>query len=242
VEAGLRSFDRTMPEETNRILTDHMSDFLFCPSESAQKLLLREGIDQNKVFVTGNTIVDAVISNIPISNSKSTIKSKLKIADNNYILMTSHRKENVDNKEKFSNIIAAIKEINYTIIFPIHPRARKQAEKFGLLKNLPDHIILLEPIGYLDFLNLEKDAKLILTDSGGLQEEACILNTQCLTLRENTERPETVDVGANKVIGWKTDVIIENVNMALNQKKKKFKNPFGDGKASENILNIIGAI
>lgn len=240
IEAGLRSYDRFMPEEHNRVMTDHISDYLFCPTKEAAQNCKKEGIGSDLIHITGNTIVDAVDQNLKISEERKNVLDDLDLEINGYILMTAHRQENVDDQKRFTNIFEAVKSIDYPIIYPIHPRAKKMAKKFGLLKKIPKHLHLVEPVGYLDFLQLESNAKLVLTDSGGLQEEACILGVPCLTLRENTERPETIKVGANKLVGWKIEEIIKSVNEELsNTKKKKFKNPFGDGKAGEKIIQII---
>lgn len=240
VEAGLRSYDQTMPEEINRILTDHISDYLFCPTKEAADNCIKEGLPRKFIYITGNTIVDAVNKNLAISNKKSDILIKLELKKDGYILMTSHRQENVDNKERFSNILDAIKAIDFPVVYPIHPRAKEMANKFGLLWKIPKHLKLIDPIGYLDFLQLENNARLIVTDSGGIQEEACILKKPCLTIRENTERPETIKVKANKVIGWKKENIIKEISYSLNKKKKiSYQNPFGNGNAGGKILHII---
>ncbi len=241
VEAGLRSYDRQMPEEVNRILCDHVSDYLFCPTDGSAKNVRKEGIVEEKIHITGNTIVDAVTANSIISDQESIILHEMALESGSFILLTAHRAENVDNESRFTSILDAIKKIDYPIIYPIHPRAKKMAEEFGLLDQIPETLRIVDPIGYMDFLQLQKNARLMLTDSGGIQEEACILGVPCLTLRENTERPETVSVGANELIGWKTDKILNKVENALQSRKDSgFSNPFGDGKASEKILQIIG--
>jgi len=239
VEAGLRSYDRTMPEEINRILTDHLSDYLFCPTEIQKKNLIKEGIDENKIFITGNTIVDAVFQNQEIAKNKSDIINKLKLE--NYFLVTAHRPANVDDKENLNKLFELLEAVhnkyNHKIIYPIHPRTLNNLKKFNITNN---NINLIEPLGYIDFLVLMKNSKLILTDSGGIQEEACILNIPCLTLRENTERPETINVGANILIGLeKEKALIEADNMLKKKKKKNWENPFGDGTAAQKIINII---
>jgi len=240
VEAGLRSYDRTMPEEINRVLTDHISDYLFCPTKESAGNCKKEGLPKKFIHITGNTIVDAVNKNIVISNKKSNIIAELELEKEEYILMTCHRQENVDNAERFSNILNAVKEIDFPIVYPIHPRAKKMASKFGLLKKVPPHLKLIKPIGYLDILQLANNARLIVTDSGGIQEEACILRRPCLTIRENTERPETIKVKSNKIIGWKKENIIKEISYSLNKKKKiSYQNPFGNGHAGGKILHII---
>jgi UDP-N-acetylglucosamine 2-epimerase (non-hydrolysing) len=240
VEAGLRSHDYTMPEEINRVLTDHLSNYLFCPTKESANNCLAERLPKKFIHITGNTIVDAVYQNIEISKKKSDIMTKFNLKKEEYILMTSHRQENVDDKVRFSNILNAVKACDFPVIYPIHPRAKAMAKKFGLLKKIPKHIMFIEPIGYLDFLQLENNARLIVTDSGGIQEEACILKKPCLTIRENTERLETVKVKANKIIGWKKENIIKEIAYSLKKKKKiSYRTPFEDGHAGGKIVHII---
>jgi UDP-N-acetylglucosamine 2-epimerase (non-hydrolysing) len=239
VEAGLRSYDRAMPEEINRILTDHCSDYLFVPTKKSKEILIGEGISTDKIFVTGNTIVDAIYENLEISKDNGNILEKLGLKRKSYLIVTTHRQENVDNPEKIKGILEALKEIkkefNIPIVFPIHPRTKKRIEDFNLKL---DFLTLTEPLNYLDFLKIESEAKLILTDSGGVQEEACILKIPCVTLRTNTERPETIEVGSNILAGTDKQKIINCVNCMLT-KKKKWKNPFGNGKAADQIIKII---
>ena len=239
VEAGLRSFDKRMPEEINRIIADHCSMLLFAPTEKAALNLIAEGIFPEKVFIVGNTIVDAVLQNIEIARRKSSIKEK------DYILLTLHRAENVDNKKILENIVDALISINEKIIFPVHPRTKKRLEEFKLLQKLKDsNVELIDPLGYLDFLLLLSNAKLVLTDSGGVQEEAIILHVPCVTLRTTTERPETIEAGGNVLAGVEKEGIVKTLNFLLSggeqyAKMKKAKNPFGDGKSGERIVSII---
>ena len=240
VEAGLRSFDRRMPEEINRVLTDHISDYLFAPTEKAKENLLREGVDENKIFVTGNTIVDAVYQNLEIAERKVDILNKLNLNPEEYFLVTAHREENVDAKEKLEGILEGLKLVyevfDLPIIYPVHPRTTKRLNEFGL--EVPSGVELIEPLGFLEFLQLEANAKLVLTDSGGVQEETCILKVPCVTLRDNTERPETLEVGSNILVGTNQDKILEGVKIMTN-KERTWNNPFGDGKAGRRIINII---
>ncbi|EHP83726.1 non-hydrolyzing UDP-N-acetylglucosamine 2-epimerase [Methanotorris formicicus] len=245
VEAGLRSYDKTMPEEINRVLTDHISDYLFAPTEEAKNNLLKEGIENNKIFVVGNTIVDATLQNLELAEKNEYINQFLKNITNGegYFLLTLHRAENVDNKERLKNIINAITKIteiyDKDIIFPIHPRTKKRLKEFNLFEKLKNNKIkIIEPVGYLEFLILEKNAELILTDSGGIQEESCILKVPCVTLRYNTERPETLKVGSNILVGDDKNKIINAVELMLN-KKRTWENPFGDGKSGERIVGIL---
>jgi UDP-N-acetylglucosamine 2-epimerase (non-hydrolysing) len=240
VEAGLRSYDRTMPEEINRVLADHVSDYLFAPTEKAKENLLREGIEENAIFVTGNTIVDDVYQNLEIARRKVDILNKLNLNPEEYFLVTAHRQENVDNKERLKRILEGLelvyRKFNLPIIYPIHPRTKKKIREFGL--EVPKGIKLIEPLGFLEFLQLEANAKLVLTDSGGVQEEACILKVPCVTLRDNTERPETLEVGSNVLVGVNQDKILEGVKKMMD-KKANWINPFGDGKAGSWIVEIL---
>ena len=175
-EAGLRSHDLTMLEETNRIITDHISDFLFVPTQDALKNITEEGINKDKVFLTGNTVVDAIQHNLSLAEKKVNILEKLNLTNKNYIITTAHRAENVDNQERLQGIVQGLKlirnDLKLPVIFPIHPRTKINLEKFGITM---DSITLIPPLGYLEFLQLQANAKLIVTDSGGLQEESCIL-------------------------------------------------------------------
>ncbi len=239
IEAGLRSYDRAMPEEVNRILADHCSDYLFAPTEKAKSILLSEGISEEKIAVTGNTIVDAVYQNLKLAGEQSRILDKLHVSPKKYLLVTLHRQENVDNRARFTSILEALDraaaEFKIPLIYPIHPHARKQMSEFNLQA---PRLTLIDPVDFLDFLQLESNARLILTDSGGVQEEACIIGVPCVTMRENTERPETVEVGANLLAGTSPDKILECARIMMG-KRKKWQNPFGDGKAAEKIVNII---
>lgn len=239
VEAGLRSYDRRMPEEINRLLTDHCSDYLFAPTEKSRQILLSEGIPDNKIFVTGNTIVDAVYQNLSISEERINPLNDLELIPKKYFLVTAHRQENVDVKERFEGIIKGLELVadmfGLPVVYPIHPRARKMMSHFGLESN---GIELIEPFDYLSFLQLEAKAKLVLTDSGGVQEESCILRVPCVTLRDNTERPETLDVGSNILAGTNAESILSKTKEMINR-DNNWKNPFGDGKAGERIIKIL---
>jgi UDP-N-acetylglucosamine 2-epimerase (non-hydrolysing) len=238
IEAGLRSFDRTMPEEVNRVIADHISDYLFAPTETARRYLLKEGIDENKISVTGNTIVDAVFQNREISEAKANILDTLGLEPGGYFLVTSHRQENVDNPEALKSIIAGLeavhREYSLPVIFPMHPRTRKMVERFGIPL---DGVSPMEPVRFLDFLQLEANARLVLTDSGGVQEETCILGVPCVTLRRNTERPETIEVGANVLAGIEPLQILDGVKQMF-ALRCTWGNPFGDGNASEKIVDL----
>ncbi len=239
VEAGLRSYDRQMPEEINRILTDHCSDYLFAPSEKARKTLLSEGIPESKIFVTGNTIVDAIYQNLEIARESGNSLTALGIKPKEYFLATIHRQENVDSLTRFAPILeglnAVATEFHLPVIYPIHPHSRKRMNEFNLK---PQKVTLLEPVDFLSFLELESNARLILTDSGGVQEEACIIGVPCVTLRDSTERPETIEVGANILAGTSSDKVLECLQLMLSR-QNTWVNPFGDGKAGERIVGII---
>lgn len=248
VEAGLRSFDVSMPEEINRMGADCCSHLYFVPTEESAINLALEGYLPKDIFITGNSVVDTCFRNLKIAETSSTIIDDLNLDNlNNIITFTMHRAENVDDKQRLQSIIGALMELkDFNIIFPIHPRTKKTLENFGLYKkfeSLP-HIHITKPIGYLDFLVLISKSIIILTDSGGLQEEAITLNVPALTLRYNTERPETVTAGGNILVGSDKDYILETANKILNNEEfynnmKNAKNPYGDGNSSVQILDII---
>lgn len=246
VEAGLRSYDKSMPEEINREVADVCSKLYFVPTEESALNLLFAGINPEDIFITGNTIVDACIRNLKIAEKKSKITSTPHF-NGEIMTLTMHRVENVDNQERLQNIVDALTELNeLTIVFPIHPRTVKNLEKYDLLEKLEntEHIKLIKPVGYLDFLLLLSKSKLIMTDSGGLQEEAITLNIPCMTLRYNTERPETVEAGGNILAGADKQNIIENVRKIMNNtdlynKMKNARNPYGDGNSSKKILDAV---
>jgi len=240
VEAGLRSYDRRMPEETNRVLADHCSDYLFSPTKKAKDILLGEGIPEDMIYVTGNTIVDAVRQNVKIAAERASILNELDIEPGNYLLTTAHRQENVDDRVRLTGILTGLEslaeEFDMPVIFPIHPRSRKRIQEFGISTN--SSITLIDPVDFLSFLQLEKNAGLILTDSGGVQEESCILGVPCVTLRDNTERPETMEVGANVLAGTKPERIVECARK-MSERERTWENPFGDGMAGERIRRIM---
>ena len=243
VEAGLRSFDRRMPEEINRLLTDAISDFLFVTEQSGLDNLKKEGIPEEKVHFVGHVMIDSLI-HFTEKAKESNIMGQLNLDHQDYALVTLHRPSNVDSKENFTNLLNAFEEIeqNIKIIFPIHPRSRKMIDTFGLrdkiakMKNLQ----LLEPLGYLDFMNLMHHSKFLLTDSGGIQEETTYLGIPCITMRENTERPVTVDVGTNILVGSNTELIKKEAKNILDGNGKKGQIPeLWDGKAAERIVKIL---
>ncbi len=243
VEAGLRSFDRSMPEEVNRVLTDAISDYLFVTEPSGEDNLLREGIPREKIFFVGNVMIDTLLANKTKADRLSTLQ-RLGLTAQEYALLTLHRPSNVDVKETFVSILQAVTEIQRSlpILFPIHPRTRNRLREFELFETIEalDNVTLLDPLGYLDFLKLMTEAKLVLTDSGGIQEETTILHVPCLTLRENTERPITVQQGTNVLVGTDSQRIIAACRQILNEKTFRAKIPeLWDGNAAKRIVNIL---
>ncbi len=245
VEAGLRSFDRTMPEEINRTLADHASEVLFAPTEEAKRNLEREGITEN-VHVVGNTVVDAVLQNADMAEEKSGILERLQLEPKGYVLVTAHRAENTDRRENLEKLVDILKNLPIKAVYPMHPRTRSRLMEFGLMDKAEaiENLLVTKPLGYLDFLRLERNAKFIMTDSGGIQEEAITLNVPCLTLRYNTERPETVKAGGNVLVGLELERTLHYVDKLLSDERFYRKmadapNPFGDGKAGERIAEIL---
>ena len=244
VEAGLRSFDRNMPEEINRLLTDNISDLLFVTEQSGIDNLRNEGTDSDKVHFVGNVMIDTLLANKQKA-AKSDILQRLKLSKKEYAVITLHRPSNVDDLDKFSQIIAAFEEIqkDMKLVFPIHPRTRNNHEGTDLVNRLVSmkNMILLEPVGYLDFLCLMSNAALVMTDSGGIQEETTILGVPCMTLRENTERPVTITEGTNRLVHITTKDILENYRQIKDADKNlECQVPkFWDGKAAERITKII---
>ena len=251
VEAGLRSFDMTMPEEINRRACDIVSTMYFIPTEESAINLLAEGFSRKNLFITGNTVVDACFRHLEIARKRGFEEKSLADLDignmDNILTLTMHRAENVDDKSRVTNIIGALKELNQmNIIFPIHPRTKNTLQNFGLFDELNNlnHVHIIKPLGYLDFLQLTAKSSLILTDSGGLQEEAITLDVPALTLRYNTERPETVTAGGNILVGSDKDVILENANKILNdeefaEKMRNSPNPYGQGNSAEKTVDAI---
>lgn len=239
VEAGLRSFDRRMPEEINRVVADHLSDYLFAPTKTARENLLREGIPEEKISITGNTIVDSVYQNLEISKRKANPLEDLGLKEKGYFLATAHRAENVDDRRRLKEILRGFslisEEFSLPVIFPVHPRTRKRIVEFSL--DL-DGVRAIEPVGFLEFLQLEAGARLALTDSGGVQEETCILGVPCVTLRDNTERPETLEAESNVLAGSSATEMVKGVRFML-ERGNGWKNPFGNGTSGATIANLI---
>jgi UDP-N-acetylglucosamine 2-epimerase (non-hydrolysing) len=243
VEAGLRSRDRTMPEEINRLLTDQIADLLFTTSEDANLNLLREGIPQERIRFVGNVMIDSLRKNLERAR-RSQIKEQLELKDSEYAVMTLHRPSNVDQRETFHRILQALENISAAIpvIFPVHPRTRKTIVEFGLSERIENMkgLRLIEPLGYLDFLSLYSTARLVLTDSGGIQEETTVLGIPCLTLRENTERPITVEIGTNTIVGTDPRRITDAAVVALDGRARHCSvPPLWDGHAAGRILDEL---
>lgn len=237
IEAGERSFDRRMPEEINRLVADQLSSAYFCVSQTAVNQLAREGITKN-VFWVGDVMLDANLANRPLARQKSTVLSKLELDPGKYSLVTVHRAANTDDPARLSNIVTALSNVGETVIFPVHPRTRGALQKLDV--QFGDNVRQIEPVGYYDMMVLEENARIIATDSGGVQREAYFWSKPCLTLRDETEWTETVQVGWNKLVGVDVDCILSAW--------KTFTPPaeqppiFGDGTAGEKIANILGQI
>ena len=243
VEAGLRSHDRTMPEEINRIVTDAIADLLLTPSRDAGENLLREGVAAEKIRFVGNVMIDTLFRNLDRARD-SRILERLKLEPGQFCAMTLHRPSNVDDKETLSGILDALDNIceRLPVVFPVHPRTRDRLEQFGLGERVRRQasLVLTEPLGYLDFLRLYSNSRLVLTDSGGIQEETTVLGIPCLTLRENTERPITVTEGTNQLVGNKAESITRAALAALEQDSRPGRAPeLWDGHAAVRIVDAI---
>jgi UDP-N-acetylglucosamine 2-epimerase (non-hydrolysing) len=244
VEAGLRSRDRTMPEEINRLLTDQIADLLFTPSRDADDNLRAEGIPEERIRFVGNIMIDSLFKQLARSK-ESTIRDRLGVSDKDYAVLTLHRPANVDERKTFTRILDALEEIGrrIPIVFPVHPRTRKKIADFGLGERIENAsgLRMIEPLGYLDFLNLYSQARLVLTDSGGIQEETTVLGIPCLTLRENTERPITVDMGTNTIVGTDPEKITTEAFAALDGSTNRNHQvpPLWDGYTADRILAAL---
>ncbi len=242
VEAGLRSYDKKMPEEVNRIVTDRLSDYLFTPSADANKNLAKEGIDKQKIFFTGNIMIDTLKKFIKGSKPQDILK-KYGLKKNEFCLVTMHRPSNVDNIEVLGRLARAIREISKSVkvIFPVHPRTSRKIKEFKLEKYFSTPgILLTEPIGYIETIALTSTAKLVVTDSGGLQEESTYLKVPCLTMRENTERPVTETEGTNTIIGTDTGLLLRKFREIMTGRYKKGRLPkYWDGNTAKRITKIL---
>lgn len=245
VEAGLRSRDRTMPEEINRILTDQIAELLLTPSLDANENLRAEGIPEERIRFVGNVMIDSLCASLERSKH-SQVLADLSMKKREYAVLTLHRPSNVDEKGAFARILDALEKIarRLPIIFPAHPRTRRMIDELGLTERTEDikGLFVIDPVGYLDFVHLVSNAKLVLTDSGGIQEETTVLGIPCITLRENTERPITVEMGTNVLAGTDTDKIVTAVNHALDNPPDQSKlrvPPLWDGKTADRILDAL---
>lgn len=235
IEAGLRSFRRAMPEEINRVVTDHLADFLYAPSAMSAINLRREGISQERILNSGDVMYDVVKFFTPMAMAQSHVLNRLQLKAGSYNLMTLHRKENTDDRMTLQRILDGVAQSPIPIIFPVHPRTTKRMVEFGL--KLPSSVIPIEPLGYLDTLRLETSSRLILTDSGGVQKEAYFHGVPCVTLRDETEWTELVDCGANCLAGSDTDKISKLLNQC---NPVEFRpNIYGDGYAAERIVSDL---
>ena len=238
IEAGLRSFDQSMPEEINRKLTDQISDYLFITSPEAQDNLMQEGISKDKIHFTGNIMIESLIQISEKAKSSSILDEK-QLKKGEYGLLTLHRPSNVDCEDSLKKIISAIQKIGkkIPIVFPAHPRTKKQLAQFGISSN---GLLISDPLGYLDFIALEMHARLVLTDSGGLQEETTYFHVPCLTIRENTERPITISEGTNVLVGTHPEKILTEAQKILNgQFKKGIVPQYWDDQVSSRIVKIL---
>lgn len=241
VESGLRSFDRSMPEEINRILTDNIADLLFVTEQSGIDNLEHEGILPGKVFFTGNVMIDSLVHYLP-KIDQSQILQQLKIESGNYVLATFHRPSNVDSAENLKQIITTLSNLsgNFHVVFPVHPRTKKHLDHFNIKRLPQERLHMIDPLGYLEFLCLIKNAALVITDSGGIQEETTFLGVQCITVRNSTERPCTVDLGTNHLLGQNYELVTEKATAILNGEIKKGSiPPLWDGKAAGKIITEI---
>jgi len=247
IEAGARSYDLGMPEEINRRLTDHCSTLLFAPTENCVKNLQSEGVPEKRIYLTGDTMYDELLLQLP-SADNTRILQDLRLEPGGYALLTIHRAENVDDPLNLRSIIEAIMQLkSIKIVFPIHPRTQKQIRRYKLDKKLvrQEHIELIKPVSYREMIKLIKEAKFLMTDSGGMQKEAFWLHTPCITLRKNTEWIETIQLGANFLTGVDKHKILEKAKEMLDNEEdirerlKRLPNPFGDGEASRKIITII---
>ncbi|MDN3512519.1 MAG: UDP-N-acetylglucosamine 2-epimerase (non-hydrolyzing) [Candidatus Jettenia sp.] len=248
VEAGLRSFDRTMPEEINRVVTDSISDYLFVSEKSGLINLKNEGVKKRKVFFTGNIMIDALLSNMKKINASSVLKN-FSLQPGSYVVLTLHRPSNVDSRQALAEIYDIIGSVSQKIkiVYPIHVRTKEKMKLFHMMDTFNNltNLTMIEPLGYVDFVKLVKDSKLVITDSGGIQEETTVLGIPCLTMRDNTERPVTIQEGTNILVGRNKRKIISSVNKILRGEKERKKNKipqFWDGKAAQRIVKVLSAI
>lgn len=238
LEAGLRSFDRQMPEEINRIVTDALADLLLTPSADADANLRAEGVSDERIHLVGNIMIDTLMRHLPLA-SLDRLAGRVDVRPREYAVLTLHRPSNVDDPKSLGPILDALRVIaaRLPVVFPVHPRTRERLRAFGLA--MPDGVILTEPLGYIDFLSLTSNARIVLTDSGGLQEESTALGIPCLTLRENTERPATVTDGTNRIVGMRTQVILDAFEDAMAGRVAVRRPPLWDGQTAGRCVAVI---
>ena len=244
VEAGLRSFDRSMPEEINRLLTDQVADLLFTPSADGDQNLLREGVAGEKIHLVGNVMIDTLVRLLPVAASRP-VGNGLNADCKDYGLITLHRPSNVDNPTVLKAVMEVLVDVgaDLPLLFPVHPRTKARISEFDMHALNNGRIRLLEPLGYLDFLKLQTGARVVVTDSGGIQEETTYLGVPCITVRENTERPVTVEIGTNVLVGQDMRRLREELGRVLNGEGKRGEiPPLWDGKASERIAQVIAGL
>jgi UDP-N-acetylglucosamine 2-epimerase (non-hydrolysing) len=239
VEAGLRSFDRSMPEEINRIVTDRLADILLTPSSDGNEHLAAEGVPADRVHLVGNIMIDTLMRHLPAARL-DRIRDRVAVEERAYAVMTLHRPSNVDDPATLMGLLGVVREIarEMPVVFPVHPRTRARLEALGAAAVCPG-LLLTEPLGYIDFLSLTAHARIILTDSGGLQEESTALGIPCLTLRENTERPVTITHGTNRLVGVRPDAILAGYRDALSTVGEPRRPPLWDGHTAERIVPIF---
>ena len=239
VEAGLRSFDRAMPEEINRLVTDVLADFLFVTEPSGRDNLLREGCDPAKIFLVGNTMIDTLLR-FRARAAQSDVVERLGLEARNYAIVTMHRPSNVDDPARLMRLLEALERVavRLPILFPMHPRTQQRIDPAWLATTKQK---IVGPQNYIDFLRLMSDARLVLTDSGGIQEETTILGVPCLTMRENTERPVTITHGTNRLVGVDPEAIVEAASKALDTPPSAARPELWDGQAGARILNVLEA-
>jgi UDP-N-acetylglucosamine 2-epimerase (non-hydrolysing) len=239
IEAGLRSFDRSMPEEVNRVVADHVTDFAFAPTDEAATNLAGEGITE-KAYVTGNTVVDACHEHRPIAENESSVLSELNLRSGEYAVATIHRPRNTDTPERLRRVLASLDGRNFPVVLPAHPRLIEETRAIGF--EPAGSLRLVEPLDYLDFLELVANARVVVTDSGGVQEEASVIEVPCLTVRPNTERPETIEAGVNELLepedmGSRLDTVFGDD--AVHESMAGHPNLYGDGMAGTRIVEIL---
>ena len=239
VEAGLRSFDSSMPEEINRRLTDAVSTVFFAPTEVARRNLLREGFSDSDIYLTGNTVVDSIKVQLAQNGSRGALPNGAR-RNENLVVATFHRPENVDSRDGLKSIVAILErvssDLHVGVVWPMHPRTARSLQRFRV--PIPKAIRILGPLGYTEFLNLEREASVILTDSGGVQEEACVLGVPCITVRNTTERPETVHVGANILAYPRPGRVVDLVHL-MRARGSRWANPLGDGRSAQKIVSVL---